>query len=159
MIDLTAWRSAGKQGIDKLISTKEFETIGDLISSKAIDLIKKKIGYISKDELLQLVNNEVQKVVHNDSTYYKETIEAMKKQHTYCWELLLKEQLFVLKEDQEKDYPVIWCRGLSDDEIGIYAKESHLIIKQDESLDFSYIEDRELKAELEHEYFVKVDLY
>ena len=83
----------------------------------------------------------------------------MKKQHTYCWELLLSERLFILKEDQENDYPAIWCRGLSDDEIGIYAKESHVNIKQDESLDFSDIEDKELKAELENEYFVKVDLY
>lgn len=159
IIDLTEWRSAGKQGIDKLISTKEFETVGDLISSKTIDLIKRKIGYYSKDELLHFVNNEVVKVQNNDPSYTKLIIEEMKKQHTYCWELLLREQLFILKEDLEKDYAVIWCRGLCDDEIGTYAKKSHLYVKQDESLDFSDIEDKELKAELEHEYFVKGDLY
>ncbi|MCY9140508.1 hypothetical protein [Peribacillus frigoritolerans] len=122
LIDLTVVRSAGKQGIDWLIS-KEIKTVGDLLSSKTIDRVNKKIQntlqIYSEAELIQVVHNEVQSVIEKDPSYEKDTIEEMIIQHTACWVLLLQERLYILRGDLEKENAVIWCKGFSNEDIGI----------------------------------------
>ncbi|MFC5465948.1 hypothetical protein [Lederbergia graminis] len=162
MIDLTATRSAGKKGLDWLISN-DIKTVGDLISSETLIKLKKKfqtvLQIIPRSEVFEIVESEVNEVIKRDPSYSDETIAEMKKQHTYCWELLLRDQLFILSEDKVNDNPVIWCRDLSDDEIGEYAKKNHLYINQDEELDFGQIVDIELRKDFSNQYFVKGDLY
>lgn len=168
-VEMTSWRGVVKAGLDWLMKN-DINTLQDLFSKKIINLIDNKVKEITQAVLLKektqadLINDieliadaQILTLLKKDNTYDKETVEEMKKQQVFLWGLIHNEELFIFEEEKDSECPSIWWNAPSD-EVGVYAKDYNITVNQKYTLDFTNIEDKNLRKEMKNCYFVEVKL-
>ncbi|HDR8390003.1 TPA: hypothetical protein QC272_005779, partial [Bacillus cereus] len=157
LVQFSAWRSASVSILDYL-DTQGIHTFGELFSSKGMDILAKKLGFISSEELKNLVGIQIDEILEKDNSYSDDVIKEMAAHLFYLWELIFSERLYVLESESTLSNPTIWYMDPCHDEMGASLSGIPFVVNQEFILDFSDVEESSKIKDMRYSEFFKIEL-